>query len=66
VANTGHTYYSDRRLNSHAAEQPHDHILTAFTGDSVLSLNAGTRVRGCWIIRVLAFRLSPPHFRSTN
>jgi hypothetical protein len=32
VTNTGHTYYSDSRLNSTAAEQANDHVLTAFNG----------------------------------
>jgi hypothetical protein len=30
VINTGHTYYSDSRLNSTAAEQVNDHVLTTF------------------------------------
>jgi hypothetical protein len=32
VTDTGHTYYSDSRLNSTAAEQSNDHVLTAFNG----------------------------------
>jgi hypothetical protein len=34
VTNTGHTYYSDSRLNSHFAEQAHDHILMASNGNN--------------------------------
>lgn len=32
VRDTGHTYYSDSRLNSSLAERTNDHVLTAFNG----------------------------------